>query len=208
MTINIRDFAYPTYDIASRKRAASEEWQVLDYTRDGKRPRHSSSDAAQLPCDAEARFEAAAVDGMLYLLEATQLDEALAPTQPPKTFDPAYDPYYHFQRRRNMVDEVASSILCESPREALGYFKRNDKRIRRRIKHVSFTAKALAFGPSQNGIHWRGICNYIQDYMCIETVTIPVPYDPFPMLTAMVAEDDTTYQPEDSESFFFLGNRL
>lgn len=101
---------------------------------------------------------------------------------PTHASDPGYDQFYgyssHRRRDTTAVEDSKGYIICDSPQEALLYFKTNAKDLRRRIKHIIFSLKAVAFGPSLNGMHWKGLCNYIRKYMCIESIMIPVPYDP------------------------------
>ncbi|QDS77566.1 hypothetical protein FKW77_001340 [Venturia effusa] len=101
---------------------------------------------------------------------------------PTHASDPGFDQFYGISRRKLratiVVEEPRSYILCDSPQEALTYFKTNEKEVRRRIKHIIFSLKAMASGISHNGMYWKGLCNYMRKYMCVESIMIPVPYDP------------------------------
>lgn len=115
--------------------------------------------------------------------EVDKMTKYKASTYDPKhASDPGYDQFYGLtsphRQSTVVVEESKSYIICDSPQEALRYLKTHEKDIRRRIKHIIFSCKAVAFGPSLNGLHWKGFCNYIRKYMCIESIMIPVPYDP------------------------------
>jgi hypothetical protein len=205
MTINIVDSAY---HIPPRKRALSEG---LQDTHEDKRLRHAESHTSRIR-EAEARFEDAAAEGLLFLQEKKWGDEPLTPHQLLlKEIDPGYDSVYDhaYQHKKttSVVDEAASSLICDSPCQALAHFKTSEKKYRRRIKHVAFSVKAVAFGPSRNGNHWKGFCNYIQNHTCIETVTIPVPYDPYPAIHSMISDDGSPSEAEEGKFLFAFVSR-
>ncbi|KAE9979881.1 hypothetical protein EG328_000639 [Venturia inaequalis] len=191
------DSAHET-EAALRKRAASNALDI----RVNKRPRHeglevdsqSESDGPYGRPGGEAlgeqeRSERGAMlteDDELYRSLEREVDDMIkykASNHDPRHIsDPGYDQFYGFTgadcQSTTVVEESKSYIICDSPQEALKYFKTHEKEVRRRIKHIIFSRKAVAVGPSLNGMHWKGLCNYIRKYMCIESIMIPVPYDP------------------------------
>ncbi|TLD27590.1 hypothetical protein E2P81_ATG10878 [Venturia nashicola] len=185
-------------EVGSRKRAASS---ALDIQMD-KRPRHEQvklnersgsnesleRSGAESLCEQERyrRSTMLTEDDVLYRrLEKEIADMAqykASKYDPTHVSDPGYDQFYGYTRTRRpsttVVEESKSYIICDSPQEALVYFKTHERDVRRRIKHIIFSSKAVAVGPSLNGMHWKGLCNYVRKYMCIESIMIPVPYDP------------------------------
>lgn len=185
------DLAQAT-EAAWRKRAAPD-W--LDNPVE-KRPRHhqSASKGPLEQSDVEASREiyrnksnSAVTEDEIQLRcleeEGAVMDEyKISNLYPAHSSDPGYDQFYGYSsrsfRQRLVVEEPKSYIICDSPQEALRYFKTNEKEVRRRIKHIIFSPNAVASGISRNGLYWKGLCNYMQKYMCIESIMVPVPYDP------------------------------
>lgn len=196
MTTNIRDFAYVNQTV-SRKRSVSDDKHLSINARHDKRPRRAEFELGY----AVDEDEDEALEGMRSQTQVAQLFQSAADTladnckrNPASSYDGLYG--HADLRRTTVVREAQSYIICHSPQEALAYLRSNKKEIRRRIKHITFGVKAVAF---DNENHWKGLCNYIQEQMCIESVMIPVPCDPSPN-DAMSLVDDSKTQIQDSES--------
>lgn len=206
-------------ELALRKRAASNAL----YIRVDKRPRHeqSGSDEPLEQLGYEdlrdqvpflARYYKLTEDDYLYCHFEREVADIIkdkaSKYDPTHVSDPGYDQSCgytnHWLPKTTVVEEPKSYIICDSPQEALKYFKTNEKDVRRRIKHIIFSPKAVAFGPSLNGMHWKGLCNYIQKYMCIESMMIPVPHDPLSVhaqRSSSENDDSMEETTEDCKSF-------
>lgn len=90
--------------------------------------------------------------------------------------DEGYDAFYPCKGKLTEVFDHESRICVKSPREALGYCKSNSKKIRRRIRHITFTEEAMLSNRTPNGAYWNGLFKYMRTHLCIETIDIPAPF--------------------------------